>query len=347
MKKDSPYTIKDIAQELGLSPSTVSRALSGHPHISQETKDRVQEVVEKSGYRHNALASSLRNSKSNMIGLLVPRISMYFQSTVITAIQNKLHEFGYNLMVCQSNDSVEMEKELVNVLYSSRIEGLIVSPTLYTTDFSHFDIFNKSKIPLVFYDRVPKTHSAHKIVGDDYQGGYLSTKHLIEQGSRRIAHISGPLSCSIYRDRYAGFQEAMHEAGLEVEKSLVHFHELNRENALATCEKLYALGEFPNGVFACNDTTAIAVMEFAKKHGIAIPADVKIVGYSNDPRAEIIEPAITSIEQFPYEMGEQAADLMMSLILEKVNPGRNLISMTTPIELVIRKSSSLSLALTT
>ncbi|WP_066838178.1 LacI family DNA-binding transcriptional regulator [Rufibacter ruber] len=340
MKKLS-YTIKDIAVELGLSHSTVSRALNNHPHISQQTKDRVKELVEKSDYRHNAVAASLRNSKSKMVGLLVPRISMYFQSTVITAIQNKLHEHGYNLMVCQSNDSPEIEKELVNELFSSRIAGLIVSTTLYTTDFSHFDIFQRANIPLVFYDRVPKSHPAHKVLGDDYQGGYLSTKHLLEQGCRHIAHISGPLTCSIYRHRYAGYQDALAEFDVPLDPALVHFQELSKENAIKASEAVFALPVRPDGVFAGNDTTAIGVMQHAKQLGIAIPSQLKIVGYSNDPRAEIIEPSITSVEQFPYEMGEQAAILMLDLIMDKISPGRNLISLTTPIELVKRQSSCL------
>ena len=234
MKKQPSYTIKDIANELGLAHSTVSRVLHDHPHISQQTKERVRELVEKSGCRHNALAAILRNSASKMVGLLVPRISMYFQSTVVTAIQNKLHEFGYHLIVCQSNDSPEFEKELVNELYSSQIAGLIVSSTLYTTDFSHFEIFTRANIPLVFYDRVPKSLPVHKVLGDDYQGGCLTTKHLLEQGCQRIAYISGPLTCSIYRHRYIGYQDALREFNMPLKEELVSFKELSLKNALET-----------------------------------------------------------------------------------------------------------------
>ncbi|TXK47444.1 LacI family transcriptional regulator [Pontibacter qinzhouensis] len=341
MKKQVQHTIKDVAAALGLSVSTVSRALNNHPHISQETKQRVQEVVEKLDYRHNALAASLRNSRSNMIGLIAPRITMYFQSTVITAIQNKLHEYGYNLMVCQSNDLPAIEKELVKVMYASRVEGLIVSSTLYTEDFSHFDIFNRANIPLVFYDRVPREYPAHKIQGDDYQGGYQTTRHLLEQGARQIAYITGPLSCKLYSDRYEGYKKALREFEVEPNDNLIFCHELNKENALQTCELLFADGTFPEAVFAGNDTTAVAVVQYAKERGIAVPAQLKVTGYSNDSRTEIIEPPITSVEQFPYEVGVQAATLMMELLEQNSKPGQNYISLTTPIELVKRQSSGL------
>jgi LacI family transcriptional regulator len=338
MSKQPQYTIKDIAKEMGVSVSTVSRALSDHPHISEETKGKVRELVERYDYRHNALAASLRNSRSNTIGLILPRLSQYFPSTVATAIQNKLHEYGYNLMICQSNDSPTLEKELVNVLYASRVEGLMVSATLYTTDYAHFDIFAKSNIPLVFYDRVPLNYMAHSVQGDDYSGGYLATEHLLQQGCRRIAHISGPLTCSIYQNRYNGFLDALRKFDAPLDEALVFFHELTKENALKTCEVIFSGSSLPDAIFACNDTTAIAVLEYARKHHIRIPEDVKLTGYSNDPRTEIAQPAITSVEQFPYGVGGQAATLMMNLIQKRINQDSN-VSLTTPVELVKRASS--------
>ncbi|MFD3001998.1 LacI family DNA-binding transcriptional regulator [Pontibacter toksunensis] len=339
MNRQPQYTIKDIAAEMGVSVSTVSRALSNHPHISEETKVRVRELVEKHDYRHNALASSLRNSRSNTIGLILPRLSQYFPSTVATAIQNKLHAYGYNLMICQSNDSPAMEKELVNVLYASRVEGLIVSSALHTADFSHFNIFSKSRIPLVFYDRVPTNYDAHKVEGDDYSGGYQMTLHLLQQGCRRIAHIGGPLTCSIYQNRYKGYLNALKEYDVLLDDDLVFFHELTKENAQKTCDVIFSKAALPDAIFACNDTTAIAVLEYAKKRHIRIPEDLMLTGYSNDPRTEIITPAITSVEQFPYEVGGQAATLMMDLLQHKIEENNNYVSITTPVELIKRASS--------
>ena len=245
MKKQSENTIKDIANKLGLSPSTVSRGLNDHPHINEKTKKKIRDTAVKLGYKHNAIAASLRNNKSNTIGLIVPKISMFYQSAVITAIQNKLHEYKYNLVVCQSNESVELEKQLVTALYASRVEGLIVSATLNTVDFSHFDVFSKSNCPLVFFDRIPTDYPAYKIEGDEYNGGFLATTHLLELGCRRIAHIGGPTSCNLYRGRYAGYEDALKKYGLHPQKDLVFFHDLTAENGLKTGEQLFSKKALP------------------------------------------------------------------------------------------------------
>lgn len=340
--KQQQITIKDIAQEVGMSFSTVSRALSDHHHISEDTKVKVREAAQRLGYKYNALAAALRNSKSNTIGLIVPRISMFFQSAVITAIQNKLHQYGYHVIICQSNESPDLEVELVNLLNASRVEGIIVSCSIKTEDFSHFGDTIKGNIPVVFYDRVPHNYPAHKIKGDEYQGAFLATTHLIEQGCKRVAHIGGPLLCNQYQERYDGYRDALKKCDLSFDNDLVFFHELNRENALQTCELLFNNKESrPDAIFASNDTTALSVIEFAKAHNITIPDQLKIVGYSNDNRTTISHPTITSVEQFPHEMGEQAANLMMDLLENRVNPGRSFISLTMPVELIKRASSGI------
>lgn len=337
--KQQQVTIKDIAVEVGMSVSTVSRALSDHHHISEETKVKVNDAVKKLGYKYNALAAALRNSRSNTIGLIVPRISMFFQAAVITAIQNTLHNYGYNVIICQSNESPDLEKELVKLLHASRVEGIIISCSVHTEDFYHFNDSLQGDIPLIFYDRVPNNYPAHKIKGDEYFGAFQATTHLIEQGCKRIAHIGGLLSCSQYLERFEGYKAALKKHNLTFDDSLVYFHELTRENGLNTCKSLWNDKVKPDGIFASNDTTALAIIEYAKKNDINVPDNLKVVGYSNDNRVNISSPSITSVEQFPHEMGEQAANLMMDILQKKVNPGRSFISLTTPVELIKRASS--------
>jgi len=337
--KDQPVTIKDIAREVGMSVSSISRALSDHPHISEETKLKVKAAAEKLGYRYNALAAALRSSRSKIIGLIVPRVSMPFQSAVITSIQNRLHTYGYNLMVCQSNESPELEKKLVDLLLATQVEGLIVSSTLYTKDYSVFERPSMRGVPVVFYDRVPKDKACHKIVGDEFNGGYQVTKHLLEQGCKHIAHISGPLSCSIYQHRFNGYKEALNEYDVPYNEDLVFFHELNKENTFISCDKLFAGKIVPDAIFACNDTAALAVIEYGEGNNISIPSDLKVAGYSNDNRVEISRPKITSVEQFPHLMGDGAAKLIMDLIQSTEN-NKSYISLTTSIELIKRESSS-------
>ena len=340
MKKQSENTIKDIAYKLGLSPSTVSRGLKDHPHINEKTKKKIKETAKKLGYKHNAIAASLRNNKSNTIGLIVPKISMFYQSAVLTAIQNKLHEYKYNLMVCQSNESVEMERELVNALYASRVEGLIVSATLNTVDFSHFDVFSNSNCPLVFFDRIPTEYPANKIEGDEYNGGYTATMHLLELGCRRIAHIGGPLSCNLYRGRFEGYKDALSKYGLPVNDEIIFFHDLTAENGLKTGQKLFAKKPYPDAVFACNDTTAVAIIQYARSRRVEVPSKLKVIGYSNGPLSQIFDPPLTSIEQYTKKVGEEAATMMMDLINNKISQGKPFHKITIPVDLIKRTSTS-------
>ena len=339
MKKQAENTIKDIANKLGLSPSTVSRGLNNHPHINEKTKKKIKDTAAKLGYKHNAIAASLRNNKSNTIGLIVPRISMFYQSAVMTAIQNKLHEYKYNLIVCQSNESVEMERELVNALYASRVEGLIVSATLHTTDFSHFDVFSNSNCPLVFFDRIPTDYPANKIEGDEYNGGFMATNHLLELGCRRIAHIGGPLHCHLYHGRFEGYKSALKQYGLSIDNDMVFSHDLTAENGFRTGQKLFAKKPYPDAVFACNDTTAVAIIQYAKTLGIDIPGKLKVIGYSNGPLSQIVDPPLTSVEQYTDKVGAEAAMMMMDLINGKIKRGKTFHKVTIPVDLIKRNST--------
>lgn len=336
--KKTVSTIVDIAQELNISPSTVSRALKDHPYISQSTKDKVKKMAAKMGYRRNALAAGLRNRHSNSIGLIVPRISMYFQSAVITAIQNTVHNLGYNLIICQSNDSFPMEKELVNTLCSSRIEGVIVACTMYTTDFSHFKIFTDNQIPVVFYDRVPRNFEAHIVRGDDFQGGYQVGKYLIKQHCKDIAFINGVLSCNLYQDRLSGLKAALREAKITLRKKWCFSHELTVENAEKTISKIFSKKPYPDALFCANDSTAIVALQMARKLDIRVPEQLRIVGYSNDPRTRIISPGITSVEQYPADMGVIAARKLIELVQHPELSGKH-VETVTPIQLIVRDSS--------
>lgn len=346
MKKKQPiqHSIHDLARRLQLSPATISRVLNNHPHVHKETRNKVMAMVEKVGYRRNAMASGLRSNKTNTVGLIVPRISMFFHAEVITTIQNELHAHGYHLIICQSNDSVEVEKELTRTLYASRVAAVIVSCTLFTTDFSHFDVLTENNIPVIFYDRVPaKPYPACIIKGDDFRGGYLATTHLLEQGCRSIAYVSGPLTCSVYVDRFAGYRQAMQEYGLAVADKRVFFHELTAENARKAMKQLFSRKPYPDAVFAANDVSALEALHFAKEMGVRVPGELKIIGYSNDPRSAIITPSMTTIEQFPTNTGKVIVTELIRIL--KGDHGKDAAAIAsyptivTAVELIKRKSA--------
>ena len=340
-KASKNNSIQDIAEALQLSPATISRVLNNHPHVHKKTRAKVMTLVERVGYKRNVMASGLRTNKTKTIGLIVPRISMYVHAEVITVIQNGLHAHGYSLIICQSNDSVEMEKELARTLYASRVDAVIVACTLYTTEFSHFDVLTQNNIPVVFYDRVPtKAYPASIIKGDDFRGAYLGTSHLIELGCKRIAYISGPLTCNLYTERYAGFEKAMVQNGVPIEQDLVSYHELTVDNARKDMHRLFAKKPYPDGIFATNDSSALAALEFAKEKGISVPSQLKIVGYSNDPRSSIVTPAITTIEQFPGRIAKAIVDELLKILKGDVEENTlNHVPIVIPVQLVRRMST--------
>jgi len=301
-------------------------------------------MVEKLGYKRNAMASGLRSNRTNTVGLIVPRLSMYFHAEIITTIQNELHTYGYNLIICQSNDSLEVEKELARTLYASCVDAVIAACTLFTTDFSHFDQLTQNNIPVIFYDRVPvKPYPACTVKGDDFRGGYLAAAHLLELGCRRIAYISGPLNCSIYIDRFAGFQKAMQQYDVPILSSRVFYHELSAANARKTMKKLFAKKPYPDAIFAANDVSALEALHFAKDSGIRVPGELKIVGYSNDPRSSIVTPSMTTIEQFPANIGKVIVNELVKILKTENGDDATTIAgfpkIITPVELIKRMST--------
>jgi LacI family transcriptional regulator len=270
---------------------------------------------------------------------------MYFHAEIITTIQNELHTHGYNLIICQSNDSVELEKELTRTLYASCVDAVIAACTLFTTSLSHFDVLTQNNVPVVFYDRVPvQPYPACMIKGDDFHGGRLAAEHLLAQGCRRIAYISGPLNCSLYIDRFAGFQKAMREQGVVLPDSRVFHHELSADNARRTMTSLFAQKPRPDAIFAGNDISALEVLRFADEHGASVPAGLKVMGYSNDPRSSIVTPSMTTIEQFPANIGKVVVAELLKLLRPAARAAASTATalfpqIVTPVELIARKST--------
>lgn len=340
-KKTTNHSIQGIAAALRLSPATISRVLNNHPHVHESTRTKVMAKVEQMGYKRNLVASGLRTNKTNTIGLIVPRISMFVHAEIVTTIQNGLHAHGYSLIICQSNDSVEMEKELVQMLCAYRVDAVIAACTLHTSDFSHFDKLAENNIPLVFYDRVPtRPYPACIIKGDDFRGAYLATSHLIELGSRRIAFINGPLACNLYIDRQAGFEKAMTQHGVPLLKDHVFHQELTVDNARKVLHRMFARKPYPDAIFAANDVSALTALEFAKELGINVPGELRIVGYSNDPRSAIVTPAITTIDQFPGQIGKIIVQEVLRILKKNTNDAAvDSMPIITPVQLLRRMST--------
>lgn len=307
-------TIKDIARILGISPSTVSRALKDHPDINTDTKKAVNELADKLKYQPNAVALSLKNSRSNSIGVIIPEIVHYFFSSVISGIEDVASQRGFTVIICQSNESYLREVANARTLLSHRVDGILVSISKETHSFDHFENLQDGGIPLVFFDRIASEVKADQIIIDDIDASYNATRHLIETGCKRIAHFAGPQGLIIGRDRLQGYINALTEAGLPIDNRLI-IEADTFEKARNAVVKMLDAGNVPDGIFAVNDMTAIGAMQTILKRGYKIPGDISIVGFSDGYLSGITDPNLSSVDQHGYEMGTTAAEMLFHRIL--------------------------------
>ena len=338
MEKHSETTIHDIAKKLNIAASTVSRALNNNPVISEPTRKLIEKTAKEMGYRPNIMAANFRTKRTNTIGVVLPLINRHFFSSVISGIEEIAYNRGFAVTISQSNDSFEKETKIVQSLFSNRVDGIIISIGMQTTNFDHIKLFTERQLPLVFFDRVVQEIDAHKIVVDDYRGGFKATEHLIEQGGTKIAHIGGPLNVNIYQDRLSGYKDAMQKAGLPIDESMLIHNSLTRSDGTNAIKKLMKNIIKPDAIFCANDTTALSVVIYLREQGIKVPDDMLIVGFSNEPFSEVVTPSISTIRQPGFEMGKKAADLLIRQIKQKDKEIRHQ-TFVMPTELIIRESS--------
>jgi LacI family transcriptional regulator len=337
MTHHKEVTIYDIAEALNVSPATVSRGLKDHPGIRKDTKRKILDTAKKMGYQYNTFASNLRRKKTNTIGVIVPRLNSYFMSTVIAGMEKLVNENGYNLIISQSQESFKKEIAGVNTMYNSRIDGLMVSLAYDTKDTEHFEALLKKNIPIIFFDRILEHPGCTSIVIDNQQAGYDATQHLLDQGCKRIVHLSGSLNRNVYADRLAGYKQALQEKGIEYDPELVISNNLSDMGGEEAARQILKMNEKPDGVFAANDTSAVACMRELKLTGIKIPEDIAFVGFNNDPVSKVIEPNLTTVNYPGQEMGEVAAATLLNKLTKSNTVNLNTIVLRH--ELIIRQSS--------
>jgi LacI family transcriptional regulator len=340
-------TIKDLAKRMNLSVSTISRALHNHPSIGAETTKEVWKLAKQLGYFPNSVASNLRRRKTNMIGVIVPRIDITFHSYVISGVEEVAYKLGYNVTIYQSRDSLEREIAITSILQTNMVAGIIACLALETRNCNHFSRFNSLKVPLVFYDRVSNDLEASKVIIDDFDAASRVTQHLIDTGCRKIAHIAGCQTTSIFASRLEGYKAALIRNNLSYDPALVYCtSNLTYEEGAKGARKLLKLPELPDGIFCANDYTAIGAIQAIKKANLKIPDDIAVAGFSNYPVSTIIEPALTTIDDRAFEMGKTAARMLIRQIEER---DANIASETIVIktDLIVRESTRREQALHT
>lgn len=307
-------TISDIAKELNTTPATVSRALRNHKSISEKTKKNVHETAIRLNYKRNNIASSLRKGSSGLIGVIIPSAEINFFGSVVHGIESIANRSGYNILIYQSNENYESEIKGIDTFLSARVDGILVSIAKNTTDFSHFLAAKKANVPIVFFDRSNDEIGIHSVVIDDYKGAYIATEHLIEQGYKRIAHISGPKHLKIFSDRLRGYLDALLANNLEIDKRLIYEGNVSIEAGKEGINYLLSINSPPDAVFAVEDFTALGAIKALKENKIKVPDQFGVIGFANETFGEHITPTLSTINQQTVQMGKLAFTQLENII---------------------------------
>ena len=303
-------TISDIAAALGVTPSTVSRALSGSPRVKEETRLAVERMAAEMGYERNIVASNLRKGKSDIVGIIVPRIHRNFFSNVIGGAESILEAAGFCVLICQTHERLDAEIKALRTLRNNQVAGVLISHAIEAADGNHIMDSLGDRIPLVQFDRVFSDLPGAKVVSNNFQGAYAATKHLVDQGYRRIGTLAGYMSSEAYAQRLDGYRQALRDSGLTPDESVVFYDTIVRETGFegglkaleAGCDALYSAGDF----------SALGALEAARSKGLRVPEDFGIVGTADETFTSLMTPPMSSLALNPFEMGRQAAQAFLS-----------------------------------
>ncbi len=335
----SKITIEDIARELNITASTVSRALNNHAAISMATKTAVHQTAKKLKYRPNKVASSLRLGKTRIIGVIIPSAEINFFGSVVHGIEKIASENDYNVLLYQSNEQTDFEKKGIETFLRSRVDGVLASISKETTDTAHFREIKKRGVPLILFDRVNADLGVPSVVVDDYLGAFKATQHLIDQGCTSIAHIAGQQHVPIFKQRLNGYMDALKKNGFSIREELIRYGKVTIESGMECMNDLLRIKDLPDGIFAVEDFTALGAVQALKAANKKIPDEIAIIGFANESFGEYITPSLSTVDQQTIKMGEAAARLFFELSGEKTfykpNPRQRILE---PV-LVFRDSS--------
>src|SRR5215211_1130917 len=338
MADEKEITIYDIAKKLNISAATVSRGLQDHPAISKKTKKKIFDMVEEMGYRTNHFARNLRQQKTKTIGVIVHELNSNFITSVLAGIEKVTAEESYDIIIAHSSESSKKEAANAKNLFHKRVDGLIASLSFDTRNLDHYKPFIDKNIPVVFFDRVEQDGNNTVVVIDNAKCGYLATNHLIQQGCKRIAHITSSLLRNVYSQRYKGYQDALFDHKIPFDESLLIVSDLSEKSSVEAAMKILKMKPLPDGIFITNDFVAAVCMRTLKEHGVRIPADIAIVGFNNDAIGKLIEPPLTTINYPGIDMGEIAARNLINHLkgISNIHQTNTIIIRS---ELIIRESS--------
>lgn len=328
-------TIKDIAREIGVSVSTVSRALQNHPDISEQTKNIVRECAQRLHYKPNLMASNLRTSKNTTIGVVIPELNHHFFASILDGIEQTANDAGYNILICQSSENYKKEEQNVQMLLNSRVAGILMGISKETIHLQHLQDIIDSGIPLVLYDRPCPSLQCDQVVSDDYAGAFNAVEYLIQTGCKRIMFFSSPMQLEIAHRRYQGWRDALLHYGLNTDNGAILTCD-TRAQAIIETPNVIKSRKSPDAIFCVNDDCAAGVLYAAQMLGLHIPNDLSICGFSDAPLCRTSSPMLTTVEQHGREIGQRA----MQRLLKRLE-GEQRIAQTEmiPTDLIVRETT--------
>ncbi|MCD8474281.1 MAG: LacI family transcriptional regulator [Bacteroides graminisolvens] len=335
MKSQKHTSLKDIAQALGVSVPTVSRALKDSPDISRALCEKAKRMAREMNYRPNPFALSLRKNAPRIIGVVVPDIVTHFFASILNGIENMAVKNGYFVIITTSHESYEHEKRNVENLVNMRVEGIIACLSQETTDYTHFAELKDINMPLIMFDRVCLTDQFSSVVADGEHSAQMATQHLLDNGCKRVAFIGGANHLDIVKRRKHGYLEALRNNKIPIEKELVVCRKIDYEEGKIAAQTLLALPNPPDAILAMNDTLAFAAIEVIKSHGLRVPNDIALIGYTDEQHANYIEPKLSAVSHQTYEMGETAC----LLLIDQIRGDKAIRQVMIPTHLQIRESS--------
>lgn len=312
----SKITLKDIARELDVAVSTVSKALNDSHEISVETKQKIKAYAAYYKYKPNSLALKLRNQKTSVIGVIIPEIVHHFFARVISGIEDIANKKGYTTMICLSNESYDKEVLNMQMLANGSVDGVIMSiskETFKNQDFTHLQELIDEAVPLVLFDRVNETMNCDKVVVDDFGGGYKATEHLVKIGCKKIALLNSVDTLSIGSDRKKGYIRALEDYNLMIDEKLIIAIN-DEEDYYKQIKKLIVSPNRPDGIFAVNEIFAAIAIKIALQNGLDIPKDISIIGFTDGLISEFSTPSLTTVAQHGFTMGQQTAEILINRI---------------------------------
>lgn len=314
MKKARPVSLKDLAKELGVAPSTVSRALKNSPEISEAMKTKVKALAKKRNYRPNPFAVSLLKNTPRIIGIIVPDIVTHYYSSIISGINDIARKNNYSTIITSSYESFELEKQCLEDLTNLRVEGIIACLSQDTTEFDHYENLYDQNVPLVFFDRVCLEDKFSSVVTDNIASAQKATEHLLSTGSKRIGFIGGSNHLSIVKHRKHGYLQALRERKIKIEPELVYCHQIGYESGYQGALELLNLPNPPDAILCMTDSLAFGAMKAIKEKQLKIPKDIALIGYTDELHSNYVDPPLTAVTHQTYKMGETVCKLLLNQI---------------------------------